>query len=121
MDFTADGRDRYRTLQHMDFTTGGHDRYRTSQHMNFTDDGRDRYRTLQHMDFIADGRYRHRTLQLMDFTADIHDSLKTSLLQIDISLLQIITIGCKRRKIAIFLYTSVVSCRCYSCCIASKE
>ena len=30
MDFTADGRDRYRTLQHMDFTADGRDRYRTS-------------------------------------------------------------------------------------------
>ena len=41
MDFTADGRDRYRTSQHMDFTADGRDRYRILQHMNFTADGRD--------------------------------------------------------------------------------
>ena len=107
----------------MDFTADGPDRHRTSQHMDFAADRRDRYRTLQHIDFTADGRDRYRALQRMDFTADGRDRSKTSLLQIlkDISLLQIITIGCKRRKIAIFLYTSVVSCRCNSCCIASKQ
>ena len=30
MDFTADGRDRYRTLQHMNFTADGRDRLKTS-------------------------------------------------------------------------------------------
>ena len=34
MDFTADGRDRYRTLQHMDFNADELDRYRTVQHMD---------------------------------------------------------------------------------------
>ena len=45
MDFTADGRDRYRTSQHMDFTPDGRDRYKTLKHMDITADGRDRYRT----------------------------------------------------------------------------
>ena len=49
MDFTADGRDRCRTLQHMAFTADGRDHYRTLQHMDITADGRDRYRILQHM------------------------------------------------------------------------
>ena len=69
--------------------------------MNITADGRDRYGTLQHMDFTADGRDCYGTLQHMDITADGRDRLKTSLLQI-LSLLQIITIGCNRKKIAIF-------------------
>ena len=45
MDFTADGRDRYRGLQLIDFTTDGRDRHRTLQHMDFTVDGRDRLKT----------------------------------------------------------------------------
>ena len=53
MHFTADGRDRYRTSQHMDFTADGCDRYRTSQYMDITADGRDRYRTSQHMNITV--------------------------------------------------------------------
>ena len=61
MDITADGRDRYRTLQHMNITADGRDHYRTLQHMDFTADGCNRYRTLQYMDFTANGRDRYRT------------------------------------------------------------
>ena len=67
MDFTADGRYRYRTLQLMDFITA---------HEFLT------ARILQHMDFTADGRYRYRTLQHIDFTADERDRDRTSRLQI---------------------------------------
>ena len=66
----------------MGFTADGRDRYSTLQHMNIIADGRDSHRTLQYMDFTADGRDRYRTLQHMDITADGRDRLKTSLLQI---------------------------------------
>ena len=78
MDITADGRDRYRTLQHMDFSADGRDRYRTLQHMDITADDRDRYRTLQHMNITADDRDRYRTLQHMDFSADGRGHCRTS-------------------------------------------
>ena len=67
----ANGRDRYRILQHMDITADGRDRYRTLQYMNITADGRDRYRTLQYMDFTADGRDRLNTslLQILKILA----------------------------------------------------
>ena len=42
---TADGCDRYRTLQHMDITADGRNRYRTLQHMYITANGRDRLKT----------------------------------------------------------------------------
>ena len=42
--FTADRRNRYRTLQLMDFTADGRDRYRTLQLIDTTADGCDRYR-----------------------------------------------------------------------------
>ena len=58
MDITADGRDRYRTLQHMDITADGRDRHRTLQHMDITADGRDRLKTslLQILKIFASRR-----------------------------------------------------------------
>ena len=53
MDITANGRDRYRTPQHMNFTADGRDRYRKLKHMNFTANKRDRYRTVHHMDITV--------------------------------------------------------------------
>ena len=66
----------------MDITANGRDRYRTLQHKDITANRRDRYRTLQHMDITADGRDRYRILQLKDITADGRGRLKTSLVQI---------------------------------------
>ena len=58
----------------MDFADDGRDRYRTSQHMNFTADGRDRYRTLQLIDTNADRRDHYMLKQLKCFTTSFFNS-----------------------------------------------
>ena len=46
MNLTADGGDRYKTLQLMDLTADVHNRYKALQLMDFTANGRNRYKTL---------------------------------------------------------------------------
>ena len=73
--------------------------------------------SAEDMDFTADERDRYRTLQHMDITVDGRDHLKTSLLQIlkILAYCRLSQLNANAKRLQ-FFYSSVVSCRCNSCC-----